>query len=87
MQALKKHDEGRSFKANKLRATVGCDECGAVRCIYSVYAVGAKRGPRQSQLDSLLGLLDNSGYVCGGSINEDGGFFVKRQMRCGDYIE
>ena len=57
MQALKKHDEGQSFKANKLRATVGYDECGAERCIYSVYAVGAKSGPRQSQLDSLLGSL------------------------------
>jgi hypothetical protein len=30
--------------------------------------------------------LEN-GYVCGNAINEDGGFFVKRQLRCGDYVE
>ena len=25
--------------------------------------------------------------MCGNAINEDGGFFVKRQLRCGDFIE
>ena len=30
--------------------------------------------------------LDNR-YICGNATIEDSGFFVKMQMRCGDYIE
>ena len=43
-------------------------------------------GPTKNQLEYLVNSLQN-GYVCGNSINNDYAFYVKRQLRCGDYIE
>ena len=83
----KKLDDGHTFNANKVRATIPCGGCGARRCVYSDHDVGTKKGPSQTQLDSLIAEVENDGYVCGGSVNEDGGFFVKRGLRCGDYTE
>ena len=69
-------DQGRSFTATKVRATVSCDSCGADRVIFSDNAVGTKKGTSKNQLECLLRSLEN-GYICGNAINEEGGFFVK----------
>jgi len=79
-------DKGHSFAASKLRATVPCDSCGAVRCIFSDNDVDTKKGPSTIIFERLVRNLEN-GYICGNPINEDGGLFVKRQIRCGDFIE
>lgn len=83
----RKLDDGHTFNANKVRATIPCGGCGARRCVYSDHDVETKKGPSQTQLDSLIAEVENDGYVCGGSVIEDGGFFVKRGLRCGDYTE
>eukprot|EP00584_Thalassiosira_punctigera_P026734 CAMPEP_0172577586 /NCGR_PEP_ID=MMETSP1067-20121228/138304_1 /TAXON_ID=265564 ORGANISM="Thalassiosira punctigera, Strain Tpunct2005C2" /NCGR_SAMPLE_ID=MMETSP1067 /ASSEMBLY_ACC=CAM_ASM_000444 /LENGTH=219 /DNA_ID=CAMNT_0013370275 /DNA_START=830 /DNA_END=1490 /DNA_ORIENTATION=+ len=71
---------------NLFRSCASCDSCGAPRVIYSNNAIGKSNGPSKDQLENLMASLEN-GYVCGNAINEDGGFFVKRQLRCGDYVE
>ena len=78
-------DKGHSFAATKLRATVPCDSCGAVHCIFSENDVDTKKRP-MIILECLVGYFKN-GYICCNPINEEGGLFVKRQMRCGDFIE
>ena len=37
-------------------------------------------------MEDLVNSLDNI-YVCGNSINNNYGFYVRRQLICGDYIE
>eukprot|EP00957_Ditylum_brightwellii_P111580 8510830-Ditylum_brightwellii.AAC.1 len=82
----KKFDSHHMFHTSKVRATVSYDTCGAERVIYSDHMVGSKNGPSQDHLDNLLALLEN-GYICGNSINEESGFYVRQALRCGDFIE
>ena len=86
IQQLKDKDKKHTFAATKLRLTVVCDDCGAHRGIYSDHAVGTPKGPTKNQLQSLERSLEN-GYSCGKAVKSSGGFFVKRQLTCGDYIE
>ncbi len=86
IDASKKLDKGRKFNATKVRATIDCDSCGAPRVIYSDHAIGKANGPSKQQLEDLMATLEN-GYICGNAINAEGGFYVKRQLRCGDYVE
>ena len=46
----------------------------------------SKKGPSTIIFERLVGNLKN-GYICGNPINKEGGLFVKRQMRCGVFIE
>ena len=55
-------DKGNFFSETKLRATIGCDNCGAERGFYSDFGVGTKKGPSKAQLNSLVASLDN-GYI------------------------
>ena len=81
-------DKCQKFSANKLRSTIVCDSdsCGTIQAVHSDFDVGRKKGPSKAHLNNLMALLEN-GYICGNAIIEDTGFFVKMQMRCGDYIE
>ena len=69
-----------------MRATIGCDNCGAEHGFYSNFGVGTKKGPSKAQLNNLIASLEN-GYICGNAIKGGGGLFVRRQQRCGDHIE
>ena len=79
-------DKGKKISARKLRATIGCDNCGAEHGFYSNFGVGTKKGPSKAQLNNLIASLEN-GYICDNAIKGDGGLFVGRQQRCGDHIE
>lgn len=86
IQHSKECDKQHTFSATKVRLTVPCDDCGAHRAIYSNHAIGTPKGPSKKQLESLERSLEN-GYTCGKAVKSAGGFFVKMQLRCGDYIE
>ena len=76
-------DQGQSFTASKVRATVSCDSCGADRVIFFWQCCWDKEGAKQESIGASL----ENGYIYGNAINEEGSFYVKRQMRCGDFIE
>eukprot|EP00957_Ditylum_brightwellii_P030039 2273722-Ditylum_brightwellii.AAC.1 len=63
-------------------------KCSAPRGIYSNNAVGTANGPSKEDITFLELKLEN-GYICGSALPFDahGKFFVKRQLRCGDFIE
>ena len=64
-----------------------CDSCGALRCLFSDHAIGSKKGPSKKQLEDLEATLEN-GCVCGNGLENDyGGFYAKRSLRCGEYVE
>ena len=77
--------KGKQIVATKVWETVECDTCGVVHFIYSYHEVEEKKGPNKKQLKDLVKSLSNL-YDCGNSINNNAGFYVKRQLRCGDYI-
>ena len=85
LKQSKNIDKGRSFVDTNFREAVECDTCGAVCFIYSDHAVGEKKGPTKKLLEDLVNSLEKE-YVCSNSINNNAGLFVKRQLRCGDYI-
>lgn len=85
VQLSKNLDKGKSFSASKVRPTIKCASCRAIRVIYSDHAVGTKKRPTKEQLRAVECSLENW-YVCGDNIESDS-LFVKRQLRCKDYIE
>ena len=85
VKASKELDKGRCFNASKLRAIIPCDSCGAVRGVYHKSMVG-KGTPLERQLSDVLASVEN-GYICGNGVSDVGGFYVRRQLRCGDWIE
>ena len=45
-----------------------------------------KEGPTKKKLEDVLLLLED-GYVCGNSISEATGFYLRTAIQCGNYIE
>eukprot|EP00957_Ditylum_brightwellii_P206239 15347470-Ditylum_brightwellii.AAC.2 len=88
IKKAKQIDREHAFKVTKLRLTVDCDQCGALRGIYSNNVVGAANGPSKEDITFLELKLENE-YICGSALTFDahGKFFVKRQLCCGDFIE
>lgn len=89
MNKAKKKDKLHApFKPSEVRATVSCDHCGAVRCIYSKHMVGSSRGPSTEKLDELKRWLESNGYVCGDKVKSFGrNFYGQRALVCGTPIE
>ena len=54
--------------------------------MYHDFAIGMKKGPKEEELKYLEHSPENS-YVCGAAIDGSAGFFMKQQLRCGDFIE
>ena len=75
-----------AFHAPKVRAVTKCDCCGGLRVLYSKNQVGSAEGPTKKKLEDVLLLLED-GYVCGNSIGEATGFYVRTAIQCGSYIE
>ena len=57
LKRSKELDKGKSFVATKVRESVECDTCGAVRVIYSYHAVGENKGHTKNQLEELVNSL------------------------------
>ncbi len=86
VDADRQKDKEHSWNAKQVRLVAKCDECGAMRCIFSKRAVGLKNGPTQEDLEKLEGSLER-GYICGGEILGGEYFYSRRALRCMDPIE
>ena len=49
----KEKDKGRIFDRSKVQIELICDGCNAHRCVYSNKMVGAKGGPKKSDVEDL----------------------------------
>ena len=62
-----------------------CDGCNAHRCVYSNKMVGAKGGPKKSDVEELQRWYEG-GYMCGSKVPCNK-FYVQKNVFCGEYIE
>ena len=60
MSELKALDKGRSFDSTKVRETVKCISCFAIRAVFSQYAIGTegKPAPTAADLEKLQRSLE-----------------------------
>lgn len=81
----KASDKAKDFHQSKVHGIIECDSCSAPRWFYSNNCVCSRDGPSKKQLEDLERKLEN-GYHCGNNIDQCG-FYARRAIHCGDYIE
>ena len=81
----KEKDKGRSFDRSNVQMELICDGCNTHWCVYSNKMVGAKGGPKISNVEELQ-QWSEGGKMCGSKVPVDK-YYVQRKLFCGDYTE
>ena len=58
----------RGINWTKVRFILVCTECGAKRCIFSLYAVGNAKGSTKEHMEILQRYIETNGYICGDEV-------------------
>ena len=64
-RVLKDKELMKSINWTKVRFLLRCDDCKAVRCVFSRWAVGNPKGPTKKHMDAIQKYVDQNGYKCG----------------------